>query len=349
MTPLERICLGSLPVYGFLLFLLGAGALFAARAPVIVITDDTFSAVYGVRREHFKRIEMSVRLFRRIELVRMSAEAELDAVVFAVQDADRDPFAAVFPYRYYEAARRYTGVNPRPVTVVTSGLFAAPAAGAVASERAGILFIKQDEKSDFYRAGLCAALFSGRTASFAKLPDDGKAILVIANEKTSSQAEGFFEQGLRRGGSDASCVFRGVNDNYPIANLSCVVFWGPSSGFLYHSAENSLPNIVFSWLEPDFSSPGVKVVIDDSPLQLLPLIVKSLKQADMKKRLAAGEDAEAAAPSTFKVLALRIESLPLVFGLNVASHLPTAFTRPASAGEAPDVSGQARNPDGVLQ
>ena len=322
MTHLEKICLGTVPVYALLLLLLGAGAVFMVRPSVIIVTDDTFSAVYGVRREHFKRIEMSVQLFRRIRLVRMSDEAELDAVVFAVQDAAKNPLAAIFPYRYYDAALRYAAANPSLATVVLAGLNKTPAGTAAEQDRAAILFVTQDESADFYRAGLCAALFSGGPAFFAKTPDDDKSVLVITNEKNSAEAGSFFERGLEQGGSGASSVFRGINDNYPLTNLSCVVFWGQSSGFPYNSAENSLPNIVFSWLEPDFFSPNVKVIIDDSPLQLLPLIARSLKDPDVKNRLAAGEDTEAPIPSAFKVMATRVGSLPLMFSLNIASHLP---------------------------
>jgi hypothetical protein len=320
MTHLEKIYIDNIPVYAFLLFLFGAGLVFIARSPVVVVTDDVFSAVYGARREHFKRIEMSARLFRLVKLVRISAEAELDAVVFAVQDAARNPLAAVFPYRYYNAALRYASTNPRPVTVVLAGLNSLPAAAA-GQGRPAILFVKQDEETDFYRAGLCAALFSTRSAAFEKLPDGDKTVLVIAGEKTSAnEVKSIFEQGLSRGGSGASCVVRGSNDNYPVTDLSCVVFFGQSTGFLYHSSENSLPNIVFSWLDPDFSSPNVKVIIDDSPLQLLPLIVKSQNQASVKSRLTAGEDAEIFLPSTFKVMAPQTESLPLMLSLNIAAH-----------------------------
>jgi hypothetical protein len=328
MTHLEKTYLDTLPVYALLLFLLGAGAVFMARSPVIVVTDDTFSAIYGARREHFKRIEMSVHIFRRIKLVRISEDAELDAVVFAVQDAARKPLAALFPYRYYDAALRYAGENPMPATVVLAGLNSA-AVGPAGQDRAAVLFVKQDEASDFYRAGLCAASISTGSIStglsaFEKTPDNDKSILIIVNEKNSDEAVKFFEQGLRQGGSGASCVVRGINDNYPLANLSCVLFWGQSSGFLYHSTENSLPNIIFSWLEPDFSSPNVKVIIDDSPLELLPSIIKSLKDSSLKNRLAAGEDTAIPVPSTFKVMALRTGNLSLIFRLNLASHLPVS-------------------------
>jgi hypothetical protein len=326
MTQLDKIYLDSLPVYAFLLFLLGGTAVFMLRSPVILVTDDVFSAVYGVRREHFKRIEMSARLFRRIKLTRISEEAELDAIVFAVQDAARNPLAVIFPYRYYNAALRYTMKNPKTIPIVLAGLNNVPIDSKPEEGGSAILFVKQDETVDFYRAGLCTALFSGRTPHLFLLPktrDDDKTILVIKNEKTSEQTGQVFERGVRKGGSGASAVFKTINDNYPLNNLSCVVFWGPSNGFLYSSLENEIPNIVFSWIDPDFSSPNVKVIIDDSPLQLLPVIVKSLRQKTLKNRLKAGENTRIFVPSTFKIMSLRTGgSLPLMFGLNIAVNLP---------------------------
>ncbi|MDR0663671.1 MAG: hypothetical protein LBF80_06300 [Spirochaetaceae bacterium] len=324
MTHLERVYLEFLPVYAFLLFLLGGVAVFMLRSPVVVLTDDVFSAVYGPRREHFKRIEMSMRLFRRIKLTRISEEAELDAVVFAAEDAARNPLAAIFPYRYYNAALRYAEENPRVISVVMTGINTAPVDSSPEREGRAILFVKQDENRDFYRAGLCAAFLSGRTAHPFLLPktdDSGKYVLVIKKEKTSAEAENFFERGIRRGGSDASSVFKGINDNYPLNNLSCAVFLGPSNGFLYSSTENELPSIIFSWLDPNFSSPNVKVIIDDSPLELLPEIVKSLRRGDIKNKLRAGESAEAFVPSTFKIMSLRTGSLPLALCLNIAVKL----------------------------
>jgi hypothetical protein len=242
-----------------------------------------------------------------------------------VEDAARKPLAAVFPYRYYNAALRYAEENPKIVSVVMSGLNAVPVDPSPELEERAIFFIKQDENSDFYRAGLCAAFLSGRTAHpllLPKIDDSSKYVLVIKNEKTSGEAGDFFEQGIRRGGSGAHGVFKGINDNYPLDNLSCAVFWGPSNGFLYSSTENEIPNIVFSWLDPDFISPSAKVIIDDSPLELLPAMVKSLRQGDIKKSLRAGESAEAFVPSAFKIMSLRTGSLPLALCLGVAVKLP---------------------------
>jgi hypothetical protein len=326
MTRLERTYLDTVPVYGFLLLLLGGAIFFTLRPAVIVVTDDVFSAVYGTRREHFKRIEMSVRLFRRVKLVRISESAELDAIIFAVQDAARRPVSAVFPYRYYEAAQRYAARNPKTPVLVLAGRHKTPGNASPAVEGSGALvFIKEDEAADFYRAGLCAAIFSAHKATALSLnrqTDINKTILIIAAENASTQTEDIFEQGLRKGGSGASCVFKTMNDNYSTSDLSCIALWGPASNFLYSSTENDIPVIIFSWMDPEFSSPNIKIVIDDSPLQLLPEILKLLGRRNVKRTLLAGSNVEVFIPSTFKVMSLRTNSLPLALQLNIALKLP---------------------------
>jgi hypothetical protein len=310
MTNLERICRETVPFYGFLLFLLVAGTVFLLRSPIVVVTDDVFSAVYGPRREHLKRIEMSVRLFRRVKLARIADEAETEAVVFAVQDAARRPIVAVFPYRYYDAALRYAQVNPASATAVMAGTNDVSASGAA-------LFVRQDEEADFYRAGLCAALFSARLAEpfrLTEIEDGDKNVLVINGRNSPARARESFERGLMDGGSGAACDFRTVTSGYSTANLSCAALWGPANDFLYGSLENTIPKIIFSWIDPAFSSPNVKIIIDDSPLQLLPAIVRPLSGGAgkrLKARLAAGESVEILVPSAFMLMSLRTGSLPL--------------------------------------
>ncbi|MDR1256530.1 MAG: hypothetical protein LBJ86_02145 [Spirochaetaceae bacterium] len=328
MTRLERICLEIVPFYGLLLFLVVAGPVFMLRAPIVVVTDDVFSAVYGPRREHLKRIEMSVRLFRRVKLARIAEEAETEVVVFAVQDAARRPLAAVFPYRYYDAALRYAQANTASTTAVISGTNDVSASGAPA------LFVKQDEAADFYRAGLCAALFSARLAEMFKLTkigDGNKKTLVINGRNSSVLGRESFERGLRDGGSNAACDFRTATTGYSTDNLSCAAFWGPANDFLYGHPENTIPTIIFSWIDPAFSSPNVKVIIDDSPLQLLPAIVRSLSGGagkSLKARLATGASAEILVPSAFMLMSLRTGSLPLSALLTIRANLPIASFAP---------------------
>jgi hypothetical protein len=324
MTHFEKTYLDTVPVYAFLLFLLGGTAVFMLRPPIVVITDDVFSAIYGARREHIKRIEMSARLFRRVKLTRISEGVEVDAVVLAAQDAGRGARAVLFPYRYYDAAIRYAAQNLKAAVVVLSGINKAKD-GSVLPGSAAILYAGQDETADFYRAGLCAALISSREVHpvlFPKIQDNDKTVLLIANERNSPESAGFFEQGLRKEGSDAYCAIKSMNDSYPLSDISCVTLMGQANNFLYNSMENTIPLIVYSWIDSDFSSPNVKVIIDDSPLQLLPEIVKLLGRRDIKARLRAGESTEALIPSTFKVISLRIGSLPMLLRLNIAVNLP---------------------------
>jgi hypothetical protein len=145
---------------------------------------------------------------------------------------------------------------------------------------------------------------------------------MISNEPDAAQAKDFFERGLRGGGSEASPVFRTVSENYPVNDLSCIALWGAAGTFLYSSTENEVPMIIFSWIDPEFSSPNVKIMVDDSPLQLLPAIMKSLGTGDVRRRLRPGNDIEIFIPSSFKVSTLRTKSLLLAVRLNIAAALP---------------------------
>jgi hypothetical protein len=210
---------------------------------------------------------------------------------------------------------RHAELNGETATVVMTGLNPPPDG---APSGGPVLFVKQDEAADFYRAGLCSALFSAKEARPLTLPavnDDGKKILVITGKYSSPEAHASFERGLKNGGSGASGDFITGNSGYRGIGFSCIVLWGPSNDFLYSAAENTTPNIIFSWLDPEFTSPNVKVIIDDSPLQLLPAIVGSLAQNGAKNRLESGGDMEITIPSAFKTICLRTGSLPLSFML----------------------------------
>jgi hypothetical protein len=303
MTKLEKYCSDILPFYALLLLFLGAGGIFLLRAPALVVTDDLFSAVYGVSREHFRRIETSLRLFRMVRLVRIADGAELDAVVIAVQDASPRPFCAVFPYRYSEAARRYAEENGATPVVLIAGR-------NTPLDEGGRLVVKTDQVSDSYRAALCAALFSKN--------DSFKTVLVINEKNMNEETNVAFEEGMAAGGSGAKLVFRARNDSYSFSDVVCAVLWGPANSFLDSSTREVIPTIIFSWIDHTYTSNNTKVVIDDSPLQLLPQIVKSLNKKATKDALRSGESVTMLAKSRFKVLNFKVGSAKLAFLLNFA-------------------------------
>lgn len=309
MTKLEKMILDAVPVFALLVFLLGAASVLMLRPTVVIVTDDYFSALYGVRREHLKRIEMSAQMFRLVKLARVADEAETDAVVYAVRRAARNAKAAIFPYRYYEAALRYADSAPQTVPIVLLGLNHVPDAASRPEDgeegaRTGIVYVRQDEEADFYRAGRIAAILSTRDNKGALVPDTNMTVLAISHEQNGADTEAVFQQGLRDGGSGAACVWRRAGDSYPEDGLSCMVIWGPASGLLYNSLETVTPSVVFSWIDPAFTSANVKVVIDDSPLQLAPAVTAAVT-GRTRAQLLRGEDADIRLPSTFKAMSMR--------------------------------------------
>lgn len=327
--------LDAVPVFAVIVFLLGAASVLMLRPTVVVVTDDYFSAMYGVRREHLKRVEMSARMFRLVKFVRMAEGVETDAVVYAVRNAARNAKAAVFPYRYHDAAVRYADSAPKAVPVVLLGLNPVPPAPAPAADgeegvRTGIVYVRQDEEADFYRAGRVAAILSARDGKGAPVPDTNMTVLAISRELNGADTEAVFQRGLRDGGSGAACVFRRSGDSYPQDELSCAVIWGPASGLLHDSLETVTPTVVFSWVDPAFTSANVKVVIDDSPLQLAPAVTAAIR-GRTRSQVRRGEDADIAVPSTFKAMSLR-SGHPL----NAVRLNATALARMPRAAAAPE-------------
>jgi hypothetical protein len=240
---------------GFLVLLAAAALVFRLRSPVILVSDAPFAALYGALRGRKKQLELSLRFFRPFRTVITGENAGADMVVFAVEEISKSPYAVLFPYRYYEGARRYGEKFPEVPALVLGGRgLSPPRAG-------GPVFIGTDSLTDYYRAGLAAALF------LQKRP--GK-LLFLRHETVSAAAEGAFLAGFRgspggRAGEDtifldSGAAFEGWQD------LSCVVLSGPAQDFLDRNL--GIPVILFSWIDPAMTPAAAGLIFDDSPWAL---------------------------------------------------------------------------------
>jgi hypothetical protein len=231
---------------------LGA-AFWRFRAPLLLVLDDEFAFLYGIRRGAVKRAELSLRLFRRVEVARIAEGASPDVVAFAAAAAaPSGPYAALFPARYRQGARRYAEQAPEvPVGVFGGGVLFRP------EENDGFRFIETDKKTDLYRAGRCAALFA--------FQGEG-GVLFFAGDLIDRDDRAAFEKGLLDQGFTDTPLFvdRGMEYALP-EGLACVVMGSPAENSLENSA---LPVILFSWIDPGFTNRGVKIIFDDSPWAL---------------------------------------------------------------------------------
>jgi hypothetical protein len=230
--------------------ILSAGVFFF-RAPVLLVTDAAFDALYGPKRALVKRVEVSLRLFRRVVPVLVPDSVGPDIVAFTVGEAARSPYCVLFPYRYQAGAARYVGEAPGvPVFVLGGGQ-------VQKTDAEDVVFIQTDTRTDSYRAGLCAALLARESAGE----------IVVYGQVTAEWREAFLA-GLREDGVERVVKYFSVTEDYiDIQKVACVVMNGQATVFLEQN--HDIPVILFSWLDPALTSQAIKVVFDDSPWALL--------------------------------------------------------------------------------
>jgi hypothetical protein len=270
------VLLAALPVF-----------LFFFRPPVLILTDGPFDSLYGVARARKARIEVSLRLFRQVKPVRVVETAGSDAIVLMLEAASSRPFCVLFPRRYEEGARRYAARFPAVPALVLGA--SAPVSGAGTNsggeEEPALRYVATDAKTDFYRAGRCAAILAGAgmegnggAGSGAGVPAAaaGNGILVFHRKAAPREEQEAFVRGLLDGGissepryPDLSASISGYRD------LSVAVLAAKPADFL--EQRFPVPVILFSWLDPALHSRETKVVFDDSPWAMAVQAVKMVK------------------------------------------------------------------------
>jgi hypothetical protein len=240
-----------------------AAVLYRSRAPLLLALDEEFVFLYGSGRSALKRLELSLRLFRRVAVAQIAEGASPDVVAFAAASAATRPYAALFPARYRQGAQRYAEQAPEvPVGVLGGGaLFRL-------EENEGFRFIETDKKTDLYRAGRYAALFALR---------GGGGVLFFAGDLIDRDDREAFARGLLDQGFTDAPVFVDRGTEYALPKgLACVVMTSPAENL--PESNSALPTILFSWIDPDFTAWGVKVIFDDSPWALAFESAKALQR-----------------------------------------------------------------------
>jgi hypothetical protein len=220
---------------------------FFNRLPVLIVTDSSFTAVYGSRRVREIGSRLSRKLFRRLIPVYVDENAGPDIVSFVVEDAFQTPLAVFFPHRYMGGARYYKENHPETPVYVLSGR------NQSSTAEEPVYFVRTDIKTDLYRAGLCAALLAGE-----------ESVVFVSNETVPDENKEAFAEGLRAQGYEGTPVYRNSNYNFSAGgDLGCAVIMGQAGDFF--SKRPTTPVILFSWSDPGILTRSVKVIFDDSP------------------------------------------------------------------------------------
>jgi len=265
-----------------------AGAFFY-RLPVLIVTDSSFTAVYGSRRLREIESRLSRKLFRRLIPVYVDENAGPDIVSFAVEDAFLNPLAVFFPHRYAEGAGYYKGNHPDTPVYVISGR------NQNSTAKEEVFFVRTDVKTDLYRAGLCAALLAGE-----------ESVVFISSGTVPDENKDAFTEGLRAQGYTGTPVYRNSNYNFSSGSeLGCAVIMGQAGDFF--TRRPTTPVILFSWADPGILTRSVKVIFDDSPYtlaykgySLISSTYEEYGKGDGEKEDEKGEVLVSSVPTVFK-------------------------------------------------
>jgi hypothetical protein len=250
-------------------------AVFLVRPPVLIVSDLSFSELYGVKRLRVEIAHASLVLFRRVKPVVVADDAGDDIVQAAVEGASKKPLCVLFPLRFARIAHNYREKNANISVVLLEGRYAEaanPASFAIGGNIEDYFIYKTDISTDFYRAGLAAA--------------------ILDNEK-DERIVIFLESGLQTQAREA--VSKALNDvDKPLKtsfftsftqfsgnrNVSCVILAG--NGAEYPDKYSDVPVIYFTWINPELIPADIVLVFNDSPWVQAVSAVRMV-QAGMKK------------------------------------------------------------------
>ncbi|MCL2609517.1 MAG: hypothetical protein FWD94_06415 [Treponema sp.] len=251
---------------GALLVVLAVPVLvFLSRSPVLVVTDVPFAVLYGENRIRMRQVSASVSLFRMVRPVMIADDASPDIVIAAIKYASENPFAVLFPRRFSAVAERFHAEYPEIPVVVFRGTV--PASELPAGN--GVFNVYgTDRGTDLFRAGL----FAGIIGSMRQEDEDsalgtvyGQRIHVLwQGGPVDSDERSVFSLAAMERDPGSAVVFVNAAADLPDTRLvSSLVLAGAGADYLERNP--GIPVILFSWLNPDFTSREVVVMFDDSP------------------------------------------------------------------------------------
>ncbi|MDR1251010.1 MAG: hypothetical protein LBK62_02475 [Treponema sp.] len=265
-------------ITGIILILAAPVLVFLSRPPVLIVVDASFTALYGQQRMLLRQIRSSLILFRQVKPVMIAEGAGPDIVPFAIGEvASRSfsqPYCVLFPNSYAESVPRYREQFPGVPAILLEGRISS-GIGARTADNGGLFVFSTDQEKDFYRMGLCAAIFSGERR---------EKIIVFQDQSTQESARNAFVEGLREGGNGTEPLFlNSFSELLNFSDISCVVLAG--SGAEYFERNLEYPVILCTWLDPDLTAREAALIFDDSPWGLAVPAARMLRENQNRGRL----------------------------------------------------------------
>jgi len=233
-------------------------AVFYVRPPVLIVSDLSFSQIYGVKRLKEETARSCFDLFRRVMFVVVADDAGDDIVQAAVEGASKKPLCVLFPLRFARIARNYREKNANIPVVLLEGRYseaANPASFAIGDNTEDYFIYKTDISADFYRAGLAAAIIDG---------EKNEKIAVILESSIQTQAREAVSNALNDLEKPLQTSFFTVFSQFSgNQNISCVILAG--IGAEYTDKFSDVPVIFFTWINPELIPDDIVLVFNDSP------------------------------------------------------------------------------------
>jgi hypothetical protein len=238
--------------------------LFFARSPVLIVTDASFAALHGVDHLRRQQINAELSLFRQVKPVNIADGVSSDMVSAAITTVSRQPLCVLFPRTHTEAARYFHEQFPNVYTVLLSGLL--PFSSLPPPDGFFCQYVT-DREIDLYRAGLFAGILSGLKKADDKEEAEEKIPVktyVLRQDRLIQATEReLFIQGVKEWDTSAVIVFADTTGQIPdFKGIEVLVLAGVGGDIL--EGNPKIPVILFSWLNPAFTSQEVMVQFDDS-------------------------------------------------------------------------------------
>jgi len=248
---------------------------FFVRSPVLIVTELSFAELYGKKRLHTEIAHSSLVLFRRVKSVAVADDAGDDIIQTIVEKASSKPLCVIFPLRFARVARSYREKKPEIPVVLLEGRYIEgenPSYFAIGGNTEDYFIYKTDISTDFYQAGLAAAIIDGEK-----------------NERIAV----FIESDIQSGANDAlakafydakkplqTSFFTSFSQFSGSQNISCVISTGVGAEYMEKNEE--IPVIFFTWIAPELIPADVALIFNDSPwVQAVPAV--RMVKAGMKK------------------------------------------------------------------
>ena len=257
--------------------------IFFARAPVLIVAEQSFIALYGPERLRAETFRSMFALFRRVKTITAAQDAGDDIIRFAVQDVSKRPYCVIFPFRFARSAVIYHEYNPDIRLIILEGRHKIDSNLSESMQNDRFFIYKTDIEYEFHKAGYAASDLTG---------NETKTIIFFIDRVLDSingtQIRNSFYYGVSEynktyfpSSEMSEFVFFWTISQYNDYNalgyieISCVVMAGSGSEY-FEKAEN-VPVILFSWLNPSYAPAGTAIVIDDS---IWTQAVRAVKMAD---------------------------------------------------------------------